>query len=92
MRFFGFSSRRVSKSCDLSTTQDGETSNCLKEYEHNPCVDEYPTIKNLVVGSVENECTSNFFAGDLQITNKDVSSCMGGETSFGSDSKGDYKS
>ena len=37
MRFFGFSSRRVSKSCDLSTTRDGESSSYLKEYEENPC-------------------------------------------------------
>ena len=65
MRFFGFSSRIFSKSCDLSTTQDGETSSCLKEDEENPCVDEDPTVKNLVIGSVENECTSNFFVGDL---------------------------
>ena len=87
MRFFGFYARRDSKICDLSTTQDGETSSFLKEDEENPCADKDPTVKNLVVGSVENECTSNFFAGDLQITDRDVGSCMGGETPFGSDPK-----
>ena len=46
----------------------------------------------MVVGSVKNECTSNFFMGDLQITNKDVGSCMGVDTPFGSDPKGGYKS
>ena len=46
----------------------------------------------MVVGSVENECTSNFFVGDLQITEIYVGSCMGGDTPFGSDPKGDYKS
>ena len=82
MIFFGFYSRRGFKSCDLSTTQDGETSSCLKEYEEIPCADEDPTIKNLVVGSVENEWTSNFFVSDLQITDIYVGSCMGGETPF----------
>ena len=65
MRFVGFSSRRVSKSCDLSTTQDGERSSSLNEEEENPCADEDPTVKNMVVGSAENECTSNFFVGDI---------------------------
>ena len=49
-------------------------------------------LKNQVVGSVENECTSNFFVGDLHITDRDVVSCMGGETPFGSYLKGSYKS
>ena len=65
MKFFGFSSRRDYKSCDLSTTQYGETSSFFKEYEENPCADEDLTVKNMVVGSVENECTYNFFVGDL---------------------------
>ena len=55
-------------------------------------MDEDPTVKNQVVGSVENECTSNFFVGDLHITDRDVVSCMGGETPFGSYLKGSYKS
>ena len=76
----------------MSTTQDGETSSCLKEDEENPCADKDPTVKNLVVGSVENECTSNFFVSVLQITDRDVVSWMGGETPFGSDPKGGYKS
>ena len=92
MRLVGFSSRRFSQICDLSTTQDGERSSSLKEEEENPCADEDPTVKNLVFGSVENECTSNFFVGDLQITDRDVGSCMGGKTPFGSDPKGDFKS
>ena len=92
MIFFGFSSRRVSKSCDMSTNQDGETSSCLKEDEHNPSADEDPTVKNQVVGSLKNECTSNFFVGDLQITEIYVGSCMGGDTPFGSDPKGYFKS
>ena len=65
MRLVGFSSRRFSQICDLSTTQDGETLICLKEDEENPCADGDPALKNVVVGSVENECTSNFFVGDL---------------------------
>ena len=92
IRFFGFSSRRVSKSCDLSTTQYGETSSCLKKYEEKPCADEDPIIKILVVGSVENECTSNFFVGDLHIADKDIGSCVGGKTPFVSYKKGYYKS
>ena len=40
----------------------------------------------------EDECTSRLFVGDLWITAKDVGSCEGGETSFGSDPKEDYKS
>ena len=40
----------------------------------------------------EGECTSKFFGGDLQITKKDVGSCMGEEASFGSDPKEDHKS
>ena len=92
MRFFGFSSRIFSKRFDLSTTQYGETSSCLKEDEENPCADEDPTVKKSFVGSVENECTSNFFVGDLQITNIYVGSCMGGETPFVSDIKRYFKS
>ena len=40
----------------------------------------------------EDECTSNFFVGDLQIIAKDDGSCEGGETYFGSDPKEVYKS
>ena len=35
----------------------------------------------------EDECTSKLLVGDLQITAKDVGSCMGGQTSFGSNTK-----
>ena len=38
----------------------------------------------------EDECTSSFFMGDFHITAKDVGSCEGGETSFGSDPKEEY--
>ena len=31
----------------------------------------------------EDECTSIFFVGDFHITSKDVGSCEGGETYFG---------
>ena len=79
-RMFVFSSKRVSKSYELRTTQDEEASSSLKEEEENPCADEDPIIKNLVVGSVENECTSDLFVGDLHITDRDVGSSMGGET------------
>ena len=40
----------------------------------------------------ERECTSKIFRGDMQIHDKDVGSCMGGEKPFGSYPKGDYKS
>ena len=40
----------------------------------------------------EGECTSKIFGGDLQIANKDVGSCMGEDTYFGSDPKEYYKS
>ena len=46
----------------------------------------------MVIGSVENECTSNLFVGDIQITDRDVGSCMGGDTYFVSYPKGDFKS
>ena len=62
---FGFYSNRASKSCDSRSTQEEEASSSLKEEEENACADEDPTIKNLVVGSVDNECTFNFFVGDL---------------------------
>ena len=55
-------------------------------------MDEDTIVKNQVVGSVENECNSNFFVGDLHITDRDVVSCMGGETPFGSYPKVSYKS
>ena len=41
---------------------------------------------------VEDECTSSFFVGDLQIIDQDVGSCMGGETYFGSNPNEYYKS
>ena len=64
----------------------------MKKEEENPCADEDPTVKTLVVGSVENEFTSNFFVGDFQITAKDFSSSEGGDKYFGSDPKEGYKS
>ena len=39
----------------------------------------------------EGECISSFFVGDFHITAKDVGSCEGGETYFGSDPKEQYK-
>ena len=39
----------------------------------------------------EDECTPNFFVGDIHITSKDVGSCKGGETYFGSDTKEVHK-
>ena len=39
---------------------------------------------------VEEECTSSFLVGDLQITAQGFGSCMGGETYFGSDPKEIY--
>ena len=44
------------------------------------------------IHEVEVECNARFLVGDLQINDRDVGSCMGGETHFGSDTKGDYKS
>ena len=82
----------MSKSCELRTTQAEEASISLKEEEENPCADEDPTVKNIVIGSVENECTSNFSVDDMHITNIYVGSCMGGETPFVSYPKGDFKS
>ena len=41
---------------------------------------------------VEDEGTSSFWVGDLQITAQGFGSCMGGETYFGSDIKEVHKS
>ena len=40
---------------------------------------------------VEVECTSILLVGNMQITDRDMGSCMFGETPFGTDPKGDYK-
>ena len=45
-----------------------------------------------IKGEVEVECTSRVLVGDMKITDRDVGSCMGGETPFGSDPKEYYKS
>ena len=44
------------------------------------------------IHEVEVECSARFLVGDMQITDRDVGSCMGGETPFGSYPKGYYKS
>ena len=41
---------------------------------------------------VEDEGTSSFWVGDLQITTQGFGSCMGGETYFGLDPKVVHKS
>ena len=40
---------------------------------------------------MEDECTSIFFVGDIQMTSKDVVSCEGGDKYFGSDPKEVHK-
>ena len=54
---------------------------------------EYKSLQDGCIGEEsEDEHTSNFFVSDFHITAKDVGSCMGGETYFGSDPKEFYKS
>ena len=45
-----------------------------------------------IIGEVEEECTSSFLVGDLQITAQYVGLFMAKDISFGSDPKDGYKS
>ena len=76
----------------MSTTKDEKVSSFLEENRNE--VEEY--IHEVECKSLqgyymdegkEGECTSKIFGGDLQITHKDVGSCMAEDTYFGSDPK-----
>ena len=87
LRYFGFSSRRLSASNDHSTIQEGRTSSCLKEDapEDLAC---FPLLEE----ENEEECTSSFLVGDLQINAKFVGLFMDEDIYFGLDQKYFYKS
>ena len=74
---FGFSSNITS-----SDHQDEEFSISLKK-KKNEVEIEIHEVK-CIGEEVEDDCTSRFLAGDLQITTQDVGSCMDGEKYFGS--------
>ena len=61
---------------------DEEASSSLKEMRNEA---------KTKIHEVEVECTTRLLVGDIQITDRDVDSCMGGETPFGSDPKEDNK-
>ena len=89
---FGFSSNKDSKYCDMSTNKYEKFSSFLEENRNE--VEAYiheVECKSLegdyVEEEKEGECTSKIFGGDLQISNKDVGSCMGEETYFVSNPK-----
>ena len=93
---FGFSSNRASKICDLRNTQDEEVSSSFKK-NRNEVETTIHEVKckspqgGCIGEECEDECTSSFFVSDLQVSAKDVGSCEGGETSFGSYPKEVYK-
>ena len=81
-RMFGFSSNKASKSCELSTTQDEEASSSLKKKRNEVQIEIHEVNCKSPEGGcigeeVEDECTSSFLVGDLQITAQGFGSCMG---------------
>ena len=83
-RMFDFSSN-----INSSDHQDEEDSSSLKK-KRNEAETEIHEVKckspqgGCIRGEVEVEFTSRFLVGDLQINDRDVGSCMGQETYFGS--------
>ena len=95
--WFGFSSNRYSKYCDMSTNKDDVALISLNE-KRNKVETEIQEVKykstqgGCIREEVEEECNSSFLVGDLRITAQGSGSCMGGETYFGSDTKEVHKS
>ena len=93
----GFSSNKGYEYCDMSTPTYEKVSSCLEENRTEEEADIHE-VKckspqgGCIRGKVEVECTARFLVGDMKIIDRYVSSCMGGDTHFGSDPKLYYKS
>ena len=85
MRIFGFSSNRASKIYDMSINKDKEVSSFLEKNRNEVEAEihevECKSLQDDYMGEErEDECTPNFFVGDLQINPKYVGSSEDGET------------
>ena len=79
---FGFSSNRYYEYCDMSTPKYEKVPSSLEENRNEEEADIHE-VKckspqcGCIGGEVEEECTSSFLVGDLEIIDRDVGSCMG---------------
>ena len=94
---FFFSSNRDSEYCDMSTPKYEKVSSLFEE-NRNEEEEDIHEVKckspqcGCIGGEVEEECTSSFFVGDLQITAQYVGFYVVEDKSFGLDPKHYYKS
>ena len=81
----------------MSTNKYEKVSSFLEENRNEIKEDIHEVVCKSVQGDCmekekKGKCTSKIFRVDMHIHDKDVGSCMGGETPFVSYPKGDFKS